>query len=247
MEHKNKLEKGFQNLFSGIRKDLDVIYSDKQEFIYIETEKIEIDEQVRSKIDKNSKEFLMLMESIKSEGILHPVLVIKKADKYLLITGHRRLEVAKQLNIKLIPARLIDEREKEQILKIQLIENLHRERLSPIDIAESFEKYYREKHRDSSLLKDLHLYARKRELLSSEKINTIEEIISISGKTYRTLINFLRLLKLPQEVINAIKNKDISVSVGYKLNQIKKQDENRYNQIIELIKKGQNIKYKDIA
>lgn len=244
---KDKLEKGFKDLFSIGRKDINMIFSDRQEFVYIEIDKIITDEQVRYKIDTESKDFQMLYESIKSEGILNPVVVIKKGDNYLLVAGHRRYEVAKMLNLDLIPARIIEDKDKNQILKIQLIENLHRERLSPIDLAEAFSKYYEQKHNNASLLKDLHFYARKRELLSEDKIKTINEIVAISGKSYRTLINFLRLLILPEEVKIALKERKISVSVGYKLNQIKKQDENKYKKFIHIIKKGNNLKYKDIA
>jgi len=213
----------------------------------VETNKITIDKQVRYKIDKESKDFQMLYDSIKQEGILNPVIVIKKGDEYLLVAGHRRYEVAKMLKLDLIPARIINDSNKDQILKIQLIENLHRERLSPMDMAEAFSEYYKQKHNNSNLLKDLHFYARKRELLSNEKIKTIDELITISGKCYRTLINFLRLLVLPEEIKFAIKEKRISISVGYKLNQIKNQDENKYKRLVNIIKKGNILKYKDIA
>lgn len=244
---KGKLEKGFKDLFASGRKDINMIFSDRQEFVYVETSKITTDKQVRYKIDKGSKEFQMLYDSIKEEGILNPVIVIKKGDEYLLVAGHRRYEVAKMLNLDLIPARIIDDSDKDQILKIQLIENLHRERLSPMDMAEAFSDFYRQKHENSDLLKDLHFYARKRELLPDEKIKTIDEIITISGKGYRTLINFLRLLQLPEEIKLAIKEKRISVSVGYKLNQIKKQDESRYRRFVNAIKKGNVLKHKDLA
>src|SRR6266487_4251896 len=75
-----------------------------------------------------------LAESIRSEGLLQPIVVRKHGDKFELIAGERRWRAFQQLKIKTIPARVV-EASNASSAALGLIENLQREGLNPIEEA----------------------------------------------------------------------------------------------------------------
>ena len=75
-----------------------------------------------------------LAESIRSEGLLQPVVVRRQKDKFELIAGERRWRACQKLKLKLIPARVIEASESSSAV-LSLIENLQREDLNPIEEA----------------------------------------------------------------------------------------------------------------
>ena len=92
--------------------------------------------QPRKEIDpKNLEE---LVQSIKENGIIQPVLVRRKADGYELIAGERRFTAAKVLKLKEIPA-IIREATDEESLELALIENIQRQNLNPIEKAKAYQ------------------------------------------------------------------------------------------------------------
>jgi ParB-like nuclease domain len=98
-----------------------------REFCYLSVDDILIEEQIRSSIDKKSESFRALMASIQKNGVLQPVLVTRRDDKYLLIAGERRLRACQQMNIPTIPARILAGiTTGEDRIGDQLIENLQR-------------------------------------------------------------------------------------------------------------------------
>jgi ParB family transcriptional regulator, chromosome partitioning protein len=104
-------------------------------------------DQIRSKIDIKSASFKTLISSIKNKGVLEPILVTPKDDKYLLISGERRYMAAKWLNMELTQTRIVNTvTQKDEILAIQLAENLQREDLNPIDQAKGIVAYIHLKH-----------------------------------------------------------------------------------------------------
>jgi ParB/RepB/Spo0J family partition protein len=110
--------------------------TESQEFLYLSLGSILVEEQVRSIVDKTSESFKALMESVKDRGVLEPVLVTPKDDKYLLLCGERRYLAAQKLGMETIPARIVNAiTQKDEILATQLTENLQREDLNPIDQA----------------------------------------------------------------------------------------------------------------
>jgi ParB family chromosome partitioning protein len=115
-----------------------------------------------------------LAESIRSEGLLQPIVVRKAGDKFQLIAGERRWRAFQQLKIKSIPARIV-EASNASSAALGLIENLQREGLNPIEEAHGY----------ASLIRDFDL--------------TQESAADRVGKGRASVANSLRLLSLENE------------------------------------------------
>jgi len=99
---------------------------------------IKADDNIRKSIAKESLEGLM--QSIKEQGIIQPLVVRKLKDNtFDLIAGFRRLMAAKELNLSNVPC-VIRAAENDEIVELQLIENIQRENLNPIDEAKAIQE-----------------------------------------------------------------------------------------------------------
>jgi ParB-like partition proteins len=127
-----------------------------------------------------------LAESIRSEGLLQPIVVRKVGEKYQLIAGERRWRAFQQLKIKTIPARVVDASNASSAA-LGLIENLQREGLNPIEEAHGY----------ASLIRDFDL--------------TQETAADRVGKARATVANSLRLLALDGEIQGFIARNLLSV------------------------------------
>ena len=116
-----------------------------------------------------------LAESIRSEGLLQPVVVRRREDHFELIAGERRWRACQLLKLKRIPARVIEASETSSAV-LSLIENLQRENLNPLEEAMGY----------ASLIKDFDL--------------TQEQVAERVGRNRATVANSLRLLQLPREI-----------------------------------------------
>ncbi|MBI4480270.1 MAG: ParB/RepB/Spo0J family partition protein [Acidobacteria bacterium] len=116
-----------------------------------------------------------LADSIKVHGIVQPVVVKRQGEKYLLIAGERRWRAASLAGLPTVPA-IVRDVPDNQVLEITLIENIQREELNPVELAEALER------------------------LASEANLTHEQIAERTGKDRVTVTNHLRLLKLPEEI-----------------------------------------------
>lgn len=126
-----------------------------------------------------------LVESIKQKGILQPILVRPKDDKYEIIAGERRYQSAKVAGLNKIPAIILDISEQEAY-EISLIENLQREDLNPIEKAKAFQNYI-------------------------EKYNITHEELAKKLSISRTEItNLLRLLHLPLEIQEEVRRGNLT-------------------------------------
>ena len=123
--------------------------------------------------------------SIKEYGILNPILVRKKNDKYEIIAGERRVKAAKIAGLTEIPA-IIKEVDDKKLAEIALIENLQRENITPIEEAKAYE-----------------------DILNLSKI-TEQELSYMIGKSQSFISNKLRLLSLPNEIQEALSKRKIS-------------------------------------
>jgi ParB family chromosome partitioning protein len=129
-----------------------------------------------------------LAESIRSEGLLQPIVVRRQGEKFQLIAGERRWRAFQQLKIRTIPARVVEASD-ASAASIGLIENLQREGLNPIEEALGF----------ASLVRDFDL--------------TQETAAERVGKSRASVANSLRLLALDAEIQGFIA-KDL-LSVGH--------------------------------
>jgi ParB family chromosome partitioning protein len=141
--------------------------------------------QPRAKMDP--LELQELADSIKEHGIIQPLIVLPSNDgkEYVLIAGERRLRAAELAGLKTVPVIFRNASEKEQ-LELALIENAQRSDLSPIELAEAYQK------------------------LSQTFNLSHEEIANRVGKSRVSVTNTLRLLKLPEKVRLALIEKAIS-------------------------------------
>ena len=123
----------------------------------------------------SAEQLTELAESIRSEGLLQPIVVRKQAEKFQLIAGERRWRAFQMLKIKTIPARVV-EASNASSAALGLIENLQREGLNPIEEAYGY----------ASLIRDFDLTQEA----TSERV----------GKGRATVANALRLLSLDAEL-----------------------------------------------
>jgi ParB family transcriptional regulator, chromosome partitioning protein len=116
-----------------------------------------------------------LAESMKEMGVIQPVVVFKREGKYFLVVGERRWRAAQLLKWEKIPA-IVKEFTDNNIMAEALIENIQREELNAIEIAEGIET------------------------LISQSGEGQQEIADKLGMNRTTVTNFLRLLKLPVKI-----------------------------------------------
>ncbi len=111
-----------------------------------EIDQIIVYQQIRQSIDTACDSFLSLMESIRERGVLEPLLVVAGPDPgtYLLIAGERRLRACQMLGMTTVPVRILDQATTTgDIVTLQIIENLNREDLDPIDEAAAYLEFFR--------------------------------------------------------------------------------------------------------
>ncbi len=141
--------------------------------------------QPRQEFDRESLEDLK--NSIREKGIIQPITVRRQGDRYELISGERRVRASIELGLEKIPAYIIDVESDNEMLELALIENIQRANLNPVEIALGYR----------SLIEECHL--------------TQEEVAQKVGKDRATVANFLRLLKLPQEILDALRSRKLSM------------------------------------
>lgn len=130
-----------------------------------------------------------LAQSIRSNGIIQPLVVRRIDGRYQLIAGERRWRAAKLAGLDRVPI-VIEEVPDERLLEITLIENIQREDLNPIETAIAYERLGRE----------LNLNA--------------EQIGQRTGKDRTTVLNFQRLLQLPSDIQQLIAERRLSAGHG---------------------------------
>ncbi len=159
------------------------------------------------------------MESIRQKGVLEPVLVAPRDERFLLISGERRFLACRQLGLETIPSRVLDAIvSRDEILAIQLIENLQRENLNPIDEANAYFAFLRGSQSGLELdeiINTIMNYARDPERVKSEFTAQLAVIGKYSGKSITSIRNMLSLLRLPGEIQQAIREEKIGLSQGY--------------------------------
>ncbi|MGE0614691.1 MAG: ParB/RepB/Spo0J family partition protein [Bacteriovoracia bacterium] len=130
-----------------------------------------------------------LAQSIKVNGIIQPLVVRRTAEGYQLIAGERRLRASKLAGLKQVPIVIRKSTDKEA-LELALIENIQRQDLNCIDEALAYNQ-----------------------LLNEFKL-TQEEVAQRVGKERATVANSLRLLRLPEQIIEDLKKGTLSLGHG---------------------------------
>jgi ParB family chromosome partitioning protein len=120
-----------------------------------------------------------LAESIRSKGVLLPLIVRRATDGYVLVAGERRWRAAQKAGLRELPVMVREVSDKEAF-EIALIENIQREDLNPVEEAEAYKR------------------------LIEEHGLTQEELAARVGKERSTVANALRLLRLPDPIKQAI-------------------------------------------
>ncbi len=135
-------------------------------------------EQPRKRFEEKRLE--ELAASIREHGIVEPILVRREGAKYRILAGERRWRAAQRAGLKEVPA-IVREASEREAFELALVENLQREDLNAIEEAEAYE------------------------VLMEDHGLTQEAIAQRVGKERSTVANALRLLKLPGEVRDLVK------------------------------------------
>lgn len=154
-------------------------------FVELDITKIEPNkDQPRKKFDEDALE--ELADSIKEKGLLQPITVSPKGDRYQIVMGERRWRAARKAGLKKVPVVVRKDLTEQDIAELSLIENIQREDLNPIEEALAYKK----------LLEDYHL-----------KQDDVAERVS---KSRTAVTNSMRLLKLTEEVQQMVIDDKIS-------------------------------------
>lgn len=162
------------------------VSAEKKEEQQTEIDLFDIDpnyEQPRKNFEESS--LYELAESIRTHGIIQPLVLNKMGTRYMIIAGERRYRAAKIAGLTKVPA-IIKTYTPQQIREISLVENLQREDLNPIEAARAIK----------ALMEEFSL--------------TQEETARRIGKNRSTVTNTLRLLTLSDEVIELVEKGQLS-------------------------------------
>ncbi|MFO0754099.1 MAG: ParB/RepB/Spo0J family partition protein [Thermodesulfovibrionales bacterium] len=172
---------------AALGKGLEALLPEKgDEVIKIDIDKIRPNEYQPRKVFRDEA-LQDLSASIKEKGVLQPVIVSRLADgAFRLIAGERRWRAATLAGLKKIPA-LIKDVSSQDAIEIALIENIQREELNPIETADALQR----------LLKEFNL--------------TQEALSQRVSKDRATIANYLRILKLPDEIKALINNSSLTL------------------------------------
>ena len=138
--------------------------------------------------DFNAEALEMLAASIKANGVLQPIVVVREEDKYKLVAGERRYRASKLAGLETIPAivRTIDEQNR---LELSIVENAQREDLNAIELATAYAK------------------------LKTQFNLEPAEIANRIGKSETAVVNTMRLLNLPDFAKKAMVENNLSEGV----------------------------------
>lgn len=188
---KKELGKGIRALLSNISEESgeeqkDIVQELAQSVAMIPLDQIEINPfQPRKQFEEEA--LSELSQSLKVHGIIQPLTLRRLGpNSYQVISGERRLRAAKMAGMEEVPAyiRLANDQE---MLEMALVENIQRQDLNAMEVAITYQRLM-------------------------DECNLTHELLSDRvGKNRSTVTNYIRLLKLPPEIQQAIKNRKISM------------------------------------
>ncbi|ELW1263871.1 ParB/RepB/Spo0J family partition protein [Campylobacter jejuni] len=217
---------------SSLISDMDTVYSKELGFDKNQSTMIEIDQispnpfQPRKNFDQEALD--ELANSIKEFGLIQPIIVFKKNNKFILIAGERRLRAVKALGKKEILAFIADIDE-NKLRELALIENIQRENLNPIELANSYkdlmqvhkitqenlaELIHKSRTQITNTLRLLNLDIRTQELIASGKISQghAKVLVGLDQKDEKMLVDTIIGQKLnvrdTEKIVKKIKNNE---------------------------------------
>lgn len=182
------LGRGFESLIPTalVEEEFDPTREEDEnisKLVEIEIAKIVRDEeQPRKNFSKSNLE--ELSASIKEHGILQPIVVMKVGDKYQIVAGERRWRAAQLAGLTKMPA-IIRTLNAQNKLELSIIENAQREDLNPIELATAYAK------------------------LKTQFNLTNDQIAERVGKSSASVVNTMRLLRLPEEAKKAMQEHNL--------------------------------------
>jgi ParB family chromosome partitioning protein len=185
MPPKNLLGKGLGAIFPDLVTDLASDFTGtRPAYIQCGIEEL-VPNRYQSRKHFVPEDLESLVSSIKESGIIQPIVVRKTQRGYEIIAGERRWRAAQKAGLKKVPV-VVREAGDMETAAISLIENVQRSDLNPMEEAEAYEA------------------------LSREFELTQEDISARVGKDRSTVANALRLLRLPDEVKKALRDRRLS-------------------------------------
>jgi ParB family transcriptional regulator, chromosome partitioning protein len=176
----------------ALGKGLSALIPDEPELRTTPTE-VDIDRlspnQFQPRVSVDDANLEELTRSIASHGVIQPIVVRRVGDRFQIIAGERRWRAARRAGLLRVPVvvKEVAPGREQSLLEMALIENIQRENLNPIDEALAYRR----------LADDFHLKQ--------------EDIATAVGKDRASVANYLRLLKLPEEVRNEVASGRLSM------------------------------------
>ena len=194
--------------------DINLDISDKNKIVELKVTEVEPNiKQARKEF--NYKKLEELAESIKTFGVVEPIIVAKKDTHYEIIAGERRWRASKLANLKTIPAIIKDDEELENV-HISIIENVQRENLNAIEKAQGY--------------KD-----------AIEKYNmTPEDFAKKIGKSKSSITDILEILNLDERVIELARKENLS-EAGCKMLLEIEDKEKEYEMAVYILEDGLSV------
>lgn len=171
-------------------------------------------EQPRKTFDEGA--LAELADSIKQYGIIQPIVVVKKDDHYVIVTGERRWRAAKIAGLKTVPV-VVKDLTEQQIMELSLIENIQREDLNPVEEAMAYQR----------LIQEFHM--------------TQDEIARKVSKSRTAITNTIRLLKLDKDVQEMLISHQITSGHARALLGLENFDE-QYDLAMRIVEEGLSVR-----
>jgi|TARA_B110000438_G_scaffold259138_2_gene268326 ParB family chromosome partitioning protein len=182
-KEKNKLGRGLGSLLSS---GTDTLSGGEDSLVIVSTSLI-VTNSHQPRKDFKKEELQDLASSIRSQGILQPIVVRKKSENlYEIIAGERRWRAAQIAGIHEIPV-IIKNMDDNQALQAALIENIQRENLNPVEEARAYQG-----------------------LLGGENLDS-DKLSNIVGKSKSHISNMIRLLELDEKILDLVIGDKISM------------------------------------
>ncbi len=202
----------------GLGRGLEALLSNDEETLYTIND-IEMDliqprpDQPRQNFDEES--LRELSESIKQHGVLQPILLRPLGGIYQIVAGERRWRAARLAELNTIPA-VVKEMPDVQAAEISLVENLQRKDLNAVEEARALQK------------------------LSEEFNYTQEQLSNRLGKSRSHIANTIRLLSLPQKVLDMVEKG--MISAGHARALVGLSQTEQYRMAAQIAGKGMSVR-----